>query len=103
MDDDSTKRDAAQPIIWHRNEDQLVGTKHGKHSGKYGATLAGTRGATSTSGFHHVAMVCKNMKETITFYENAMGMKLRAIYPMHGALSRSLVVLPACAPARPPS
>lgn len=36
------------------------------------------------SGFHHIALVCKNMKETINFYEGAMGMKLRAVYPMHG-------------------
>jgi catechol 2,3-dioxygenase-like lactoylglutathione lyase family enzyme len=36
------------------------------------------------AGFHHIALVCKNMKETIKFYEGAMGMKLRAIYPMHG-------------------
>ena len=36
------------------------------------------------TGFHHIALVCKDMKETIRFYEGALGMKLRAIYPMHG-------------------
>ena len=36
------------------------------------------------TGFHHIALVCKDMKETIRFYEGAMGMKLRAVYPMHG-------------------
>ena len=35
-------------------------------------------------GFHHIALVCKNMKDTIKFYEGATGMELRAIYPMHG-------------------
>ena len=33
------------------------------------------------TGFHHIALVCKDMKEQIRFYEQAMGMKLRAIYP----------------------
>ena len=37
-----------------------------------------------SSGFHHIALVCKNMTETIKFYEGALGMKLRAVYPMHG-------------------
>ena len=36
------------------------------------------------TGYHHIALVCRDMKETIKFYEGAMGMKLRAIYPMHG-------------------
>jgi len=36
-----------------------------------------------TSGFHHIALVCRDMKETIKFYEHALGMRLRAVYPMH--------------------
>lgn len=72
------------PTLWHRDEDWRQGTTEGVHSGKYGATLGNTRGARMTSGFHHLAMVCKDMTETIKFYEGALGMKLRAIYPMHG-------------------
>jgi catechol 2,3-dioxygenase-like lactoylglutathione lyase family enzyme len=37
-----------------------------------------------TSGFHHIALVCRDMNETIKFYELALGMKCRAVYPMHG-------------------
>jgi glyoxylase I family protein len=72
------------PVIWHRDEDARNGTVNGVHPGTYGATLGGERGKRMTSGFHHIALVCKNMPETIKFYECAMGMKLRAIYPMHG-------------------
>ena len=39
------------------------------------------------SGFHHIALVCKDMAETIKFYEGAQGMKPRAVYPMHGIKS----------------
>jgi len=74
----------AKPIIWHRDEDVRLGTVNGVHPPKYGSTLSGTRGKVMPSGYHHIAYVCKDMKETINFYENAMGMKLRAIYPMHG-------------------
>ena len=42
------------------------------------------RGKVMTSGLHHVALVCKDMKETVQFYEQAMGFKLRSIFPMHG-------------------
>lgn len=31
------------------------------------------------TGFHHIALVCKNMDETVKFYEGALGMKLRAV------------------------
>ena len=31
-------------------------------------------------GFHHLALVCRNMDETIKFYEEALGMKLRVCY-----------------------
>lgn len=56
----------------------------GIHPAKDGKTLKAERGSRMTSGFHHIALVCKNMKETINFYEGALGMKLRAVYPMHG-------------------
>lgn len=69
--------------LWSRDEDRLH-TKNGVHPTTYGATLGGQRGAIMPTGFHHIALVCKNMSETIKFYEGAMGMKLRAIYPMHG-------------------
>jgi catechol 2,3-dioxygenase-like lactoylglutathione lyase family enzyme len=69
----------------HRDEDFREGkTVAGVHPPTFKATLAGTRGARMPSGYHHIAFVCKNMRETINFYEQAMGMKLRAIYPMHG-------------------
>ncbi|KAH9247041.1 hypothetical protein BASA81_015393 [Batrachochytrium salamandrivorans] len=38
----------------------------------------------SVFGIHHVAMVCKNMRKTVDFYEKGLGMKLVAIFPMHG-------------------
>ena len=65
-------------ILWHRDEDARDGIKDGVHSGKYGASLPGAvRGARTTSGFHHIALVCKDMKETIRWYEGAMGFRLR--------------------------
>jgi catechol 2,3-dioxygenase-like lactoylglutathione lyase family enzyme len=70
--------------LWTRDEDfKNNKTIAGAHPPSDG-TLGNTRGATMTSGFHHIALVCKNMPETIRWYESAMGMKLRAIYPMHG-------------------
>jgi catechol-2,3-dioxygenase len=82
---------SSKPILWHRDEDFKAGTVNGIHPPTYGATLGGIRGPITTSGFHHIALVCKNMKEQIKFYECAMGMKLRAIYPMvsfyHSSLS----------------
>jgi len=73
------------PVLWDRDEDFKDGkTKEGVHPGTYGGTLGNSRGARMTSGFHHIALVCKSMPETIKFYEQAMGMKLRACYPMHG-------------------
>jgi len=71
-------------ILWSRDEDFKTGMKNGVHPTTYGATLGGARGSVMPTGFHHIALVCKNMRETIRFYEGAMGMKLRAIYPMHG-------------------
>ena len=71
-------------ILWNRDEDWRHGTKEGRHPPTFGPTLGGARGAVMPSGFHHIALVCRNMSETIRFYEGAMGMKLRAIYPMHG-------------------
>mmetsp|Transcript_15130 Transcript_15130/g.26605 ORF Transcript_15130/g.26605 Transcript_15130/m.26605 type:complete len:221 (+) Transcript_15130:2128-2790(+) len=73
------------PILWDRDEDSKDGqTRHGLHPGKFDGTLGNTRGKRMTTGFHHIALVCKDMKQQIKFYEQAMGMKLRAIYPMHG-------------------
>merc|ERR1719453_2019810 len=36
------------------------------------------------SGLHHAAWVCADMKATVDFYETALGMRLRGIFPMHG-------------------
>ncbi|KAH9256101.1 hypothetical protein BASA81_005877 [Batrachochytrium salamandrivorans] len=74
---------AEKKTLWARDEERLE-TKNGVHPTKYGPTLGGQRGGMTTTGFHHIALVCKSMPETIKFYEGAMGMKLRAIYPMHG-------------------
>lgn len=72
-------------IIWHRDQDFRRGIqKYGSHSGVESGTGGNVRGSTTTSGFHHVALVCRNMKETVKFYEEGLGMKLRAIFPMHG-------------------
>jgi len=35
---------------------------------------------------HHLALSVKDLKKTIRFYEEALGMKLRSIFPMHGVL-----------------
>ena len=81
----SSSQSAPKPILWNRDEDFKDGkTPQGLHPPTYGSTLGGVRGDRMTTGFHHIALVCKSMKETIKFYECAMGMKLRAIYPMHG-------------------
>ena len=37
-----------------------------------------------TAGFHHLALVTADLKETVRFHEEALGMKLRAIFPLHG-------------------
>lgn len=72
--------------LWARDEGW---ERHDKLTGKHGQSLDSLsgevkRGEVSTFGFHHIAYVCRNMKETINFYESALGMKCRAIYPMHG-------------------
>ena len=74
-----------KPILWHRDEDVRRGARAGvRKTAEEGPTLGGTRGAVMPSGYHHVAFVCKDLKETIRFYEGALGLKLRACYPMHG-------------------
>jgi catechol 2,3-dioxygenase-like lactoylglutathione lyase family enzyme len=45
--------------------------------------LSGARGKRQTSGFHHIALVVKDMTRTIHFYETCLGMRCRAVYPMH--------------------
>jgi catechol 2,3-dioxygenase-like lactoylglutathione lyase family enzyme len=40
--------------------------------------VSGARGAVMPSGLHHAAWVCRD------FYERALGMRLRSIFPMHG-------------------
>ena len=37
-----------------------------------------------TSGLHHLALMCVDMKATVKWYEEALGFKLRSIFPMHG-------------------
>ena len=57
------------PIMWHRDEDWRDGVRDGAHSGKFGGTLDVARGKRMPSGFHHIALVCKDMEEQIKFYE----------------------------------
>jgi len=54
----------------------------GTHGGDRGAS--GKRGRVMVGGLHHAAWVCKDMKATVDFYESALGMRLRGIFPMHG-------------------
>lgn len=55
-------------ILWNRDEDWREGkTINGVHPPTFGATIGGTRGKRTTSGFHHIALVCKDMKETIKY------------------------------------
>jgi len=64
-------------ILWDRAVDAknpaVVDGYHGETQG----TL-GPRGPTATSGFHHIALVVRDIQETIKFYEQALGMKLCA-------------------------
>merc|ERR1712070_675576 len=77
-----------KPTLWTRDEDFKDGkTVEGMHPPSSGTAICGEtnkRGGVMTTGFHHIALVCKDMQETIKFYEGALGMKLRAVYPMHG-------------------
>eukprot|EP00658_Telonema_sp_P-2_P023457 TRINITY_DN19400_c0_g1_i9.p1 TRINITY_DN19400_c0_g1~~TRINITY_DN19400_c0_g1_i9.p1 ORF type:complete len:244 (+),score=67.50 TRINITY_DN19400_c0_g1_i9:161-892(+) len=73
----------AKPVLWERDEDARR-TTNGEHPPSAGSLGNNTRGAVMPTGFHHIALVCKNMGQTIKFYEGALGMKLRAVYPMHG-------------------
>ena len=73
--------------LWKR--DQNINAINGIHNDLDGPTpmknaIQHERGKVMTSGLHHVALVCKDMKETVQFYEQAMGFKLRSIFPMHG-------------------
>lgn len=71
-------------MLWKRDEDFQRGlNSEGEHKLKDKGTVGG-RGNYMPSGFHHVALVCKNMNETVKFYEEALGLKLRALFPMHG-------------------
>ena len=47
-------------------------------------TAGNARAAKMTAGFHHLALVTADLKETVRFHEEALGMKLRAIFPLHG-------------------
>lgn len=69
--------------LWSRSEDTESITE-GAHRGGTRGTFGNPRGKVVTSGAHHVAIVVRSLKRSIEFYEGALGMKLRAIYPMHG-------------------
>ena len=71
-------------IYWDRDEDYTSGTVEGIHTGGTEGSLGNVRGKRMTSGFHHIALVVRDLAKTIKFYESALGMKCRAVYPMHG-------------------
>ena len=85
---------------WHRDKNN--GCQQGVHGEDSAAT--GKRGSVMPSGLHHMAIICKvslyfrqcvgdadccscmeqDMEETVRFYESVLGLRLRAIFPMHG-------------------
>lgn len=74
--------------LWHRDQDERRGSPEGAHRGVDKGTV-GRRGAVMPSGMHHVAIICKDMEATVKWYEEALGLKLRAVFPMHGIGGRS--------------
>ena len=76
-----------ESVLWERDEDYRVNrTVEGLHrdANEKGTLPSSRRAPRMTSGFHHIALVAKDMDQTIRFYEGALGMRLRAAYPMHG-------------------
>ena len=65
----------AGPELWHRDKSEREG-------GPEDAGASGKRGKVMVSGMHHAAWVCKDMDKTVAFYEAALGMRLRSIFPM---------------------
>lgn len=49
-----------------------------------GGTETNVRAAVTVTGMHHLAIVCKSLEETTKFYEEGLGLKLRALFPLHG-------------------
>eukprot|EP01062_Namystynia_karyoxenos_P024236 TRINITY_DN19426_c0_g1_i1.p2 TRINITY_DN19426_c0_g1~~TRINITY_DN19426_c0_g1_i1.p2 ORF type:complete len:234 (+),score=78.97 TRINITY_DN19426_c0_g1_i1:76-702(+) len=49
-----------------------------------GVVAGESRGRYTPSGVHHLALFTSDMKRTVEFYERVLGMRLRAIFPMHG-------------------
>ena len=66
----------AGPELWHRDKSEREGR------GPEDAGASGKRGKVMVSGMHHAAWVCKDMDKTVAFYEAALGMRLRSIFPM---------------------
>ena len=57
-------------VLWRRDEDYLRGKSSTSHqtAGQHGDTDTG-RGSVMPSGLHHIAIVVKDMKATVEFYE----------------------------------
>ena len=68
----------AKPL-WRRDED----SRPGGVRDPLDRGLSGRRAPQQTTGVHHIALVCRDMKQTIAFYEAVFGMRCRAVYPMH--------------------
>lgn len=49
-----------------------------------GVVAKSARGKLMPSGMHHLALFTADMKTTVEFYERVLGMKMRAIFEMHG-------------------
>jgi len=49
-----------------------------------GLVAGSNRGKRMPSGMHHLALFTSDMKKTVEFYERVLGMRMRAIFEMHG-------------------
>eukprot|EP01065_Artemidia_motanka_P034419 TRINITY_DN41826_c0_g1_i1.p2 TRINITY_DN41826_c0_g1~~TRINITY_DN41826_c0_g1_i1.p2 ORF type:complete len:211 (+),score=56.15 TRINITY_DN41826_c0_g1_i1:63-695(+) len=49
-----------------------------------GVVAGDKRGRLSPKGLHHLALFTSDMRKTVEFYERVLGMRLRAVFEMHG-------------------
>jgi catechol 2,3-dioxygenase-like lactoylglutathione lyase family enzyme len=50
--------------------------------------------ASGWRGFHHLALVTRDLDQTIAFYENVLGMKAGPVYPARGGRGRHCFIHP---------
>ena len=51
-------------------------------------------GSSGWRGFHHLALVTRDLDQTIEFYENVLGMKAGTVYPAKGGRGRHCFIHP---------